>query len=195
MKSHEQSRHYGMNAENYFKSILNKFGIESEFVDSWFDFLVNKKYKVEVKSCQLSVKDGTSDRRYFPNHVRKKKRKQIILHGLCQCESCKRYRKKNGGSLVYMDPPYHKTGKLYDKKQWKDVDFVRLRNSFHELSISGHSVILSMSDTPFIRELFKGYNIKQIDSMRSMNHKKVKELVITNILDNRLKKLIRKNAN
>ncbi len=58
MKSHEQSKHYGMNAENYFKSILNKFGIESEFVDSWFDFLVNKKYKVEVKSCQISVKDG-----------------------------------------------------------------------------------------------------------------------------------------
>ena len=65
MKSHEQSKHYGMNAENYFKSILNKFGIESEFVDSWFDFLVNKKYKVEVKSCQLSVKDGKRSLEYY----------------------------------------------------------------------------------------------------------------------------------
>ncbi len=65
MKIHEQSKHYGMNAENYFKSILNKFGIESEFVDSWFDFLVNKKYKVEVKSCQLSVKDGKRSLEYY----------------------------------------------------------------------------------------------------------------------------------
>ena len=144
---------------------------------------------------EMKKKDGTPDKRYFPNHVRKKKRKQIILHGICQCESCKRYRKKNGGSLVYMDPPYHKTGNLYSRKQWKDVDFVRLRNSFHELSISGHSVILSMSDTPFIRELFKGYNIKKLDSLSNLSRKKVKELVITNIPDNRLKKLIRKNAN
>ena len=65
MKSHEQSRHYGMNAENYFASVLNKFGIESEFIDSWFDFLVNKKYKVEVKSCQLSVKDGPRKKGYY----------------------------------------------------------------------------------------------------------------------------------
>ena len=65
MKSHEQSRHYGMNAENYFKSILNKSGIESEFIDSWFDFLVNKKYKVEVKSCQLSVKDGRRGKGHY----------------------------------------------------------------------------------------------------------------------------------
>ena len=65
MKSHEQSRHYGMNAENYFKSILNKSGIESEFIDSWFDYLVNKKYKVEVKSCQLSVKDGPKKKGYY----------------------------------------------------------------------------------------------------------------------------------
>ena len=109
---------------------------------------------------EMKKKDGTPDRRYFPNHVRKKKRKQIILHGLCQCESCKRYRKKNGGNLVYMDPPYHKTGNLYSGKQWKDVDFVRLRNSFHELSISG------------------------------LSRKKVKELVITNIPDDRLRKVM-----
>lgn len=65
MKSHEQSRHYGMNSENYFKSLLNKSGIESEFIDSWYDFLVNKKYKVEVKSCQLSVKDGRRGKGYY----------------------------------------------------------------------------------------------------------------------------------
>ena len=103
-----------------------------------------------------------------------------------------KYRRKNEGDFVYMDPPYHKTGNLYDKKQWKDVDFVKLRNEFHELSISGYSVMLSMSDTPFIRELFKGYNIRQIDSLHAIRHKKVKELIITNFSDGELKKVIRR---
>ena len=65
MKVHEQSRHYGMNAENYFKSVLNKFGVESEFVDCWFDFLINGKHKVEVKSCQLSVKNQAKDKKCY----------------------------------------------------------------------------------------------------------------------------------
>ena len=54
----ENPKRGGMKAENYFKSRLNALGIESEFVDKWFDFLVNKEIKVEVKSCQLQVRDG-----------------------------------------------------------------------------------------------------------------------------------------
>lgn len=65
MKSHQQAKHYGLNAENYFASVLNKFGVEFKFIDSWFDFLVNKKYKVEVKSCQISVKDGKRSAKYY----------------------------------------------------------------------------------------------------------------------------------
>ena len=65
MKSHQQSRHFGMNAENFFRSRLNKFGIHYTFEDSWFDFLINNKQKVEVKSCQLVVKNGKRSERGF----------------------------------------------------------------------------------------------------------------------------------
>lgn len=58
MRDNEQSKIYGIRAENYFASLLSKFGIRFEFVDDWFDFLVNKEFKVEVKSCQLTVKEG-----------------------------------------------------------------------------------------------------------------------------------------
>lgn len=58
MRDEQQSKIYGMKAENYFAAMLNKFGIQYEFINDWFDFLINKKHKVEVKSCQLSVKDG-----------------------------------------------------------------------------------------------------------------------------------------
>ena len=136
-------------------------------------------------------KDGTPDRRYYPNHVRKKKRKQII-HGICQCKSCKAIREKHGkGSLIYMDPPYHWVSNLYGTKAWKEIDFVKLRNHFHYLNCVGFKVILSMSDTPFIRELFVGYNIKSLESVSGLSRKKVKELIITSYNDLQLRKVIK----
>lgn len=125
----------------------------------------------------------------------KNKKEPIELHGICQCKSCKAIRKKNNKKqLIYMDPPYHQTDpRLYTVSPWKEVDFVKLRNDFHELSCLGFKVILSMSDTPFIRELFKGYNIKEIPfSYQANQRKKVTELIITNYNDPQLKKVIKR---
>jgi len=47
----------GVQAENYFISELNRVGLMYEYIDGWFDFIVGKSTKVEVKSCQLAVKD------------------------------------------------------------------------------------------------------------------------------------------
>ena len=120
--------------------------------------------------------------------------KKIRLHGICQCESCKKIREKNSKkALIYLDPPYHGASpNLYGSAPWKDVDFVKLRNEFHELTLFGFKVMLSMSDTPFIRELFKGYNIKEIPfSYQANQRKKVTELMITNFDDKILKQVIR----
>ena len=65
MDKKEKSVFYGMKAENYFSSLLNKHGIPHEFTDDWFDFTVNKIHKVEVKSCQLCVKDGKATKNHF----------------------------------------------------------------------------------------------------------------------------------
>ena len=54
----------GMRAENYFASVLNEKGIFYNFDDEWYDFMINKKVKVEVKSCQISIKD--MDKHYRP---------------------------------------------------------------------------------------------------------------------------------
>ena len=123
--------------------------------------------------------------------------KKIELHGICQCKSCKIIRKKNNKKqLIYMDPPYHGVkSKLYTGKVWDEVDFVKLRNHFHELSCAGYKVMLSMSDTLFIRELFKGYNIKEIKLTHDLTHKKGMELMITNYDDLQLKKVIKRISN
>lgn len=65
MRNEERSKVFGIKAENYFASLLNKNGIPHDFVDDWFDFIVNRKYKVEVKSCQLTVKEGKASQESF----------------------------------------------------------------------------------------------------------------------------------
>lgn len=52
----------GMQGENYFASILNSRGIENLYVNSWYDYLVNNEKKVEVKSCELIVKNNIKKR-------------------------------------------------------------------------------------------------------------------------------------
>jgi len=56
MKIEDYAKICGIKAENYFASILNKLGIQYKYEDCWFDFLIDGKYKVEVKSCILGVK-------------------------------------------------------------------------------------------------------------------------------------------
>jgi len=53
----------GMKSENFFAATLNEKGIFYNFDDDWYDFTVCK-VKVEVKSCQISVKDN--DKIYRP---------------------------------------------------------------------------------------------------------------------------------
>ena len=65
MNSQREAKIFGMRAENYFASLLNKNGIPHEFTNSWFDFLINKKFKVEVKSCRLAVKDGKASHIHY----------------------------------------------------------------------------------------------------------------------------------
>ena len=50
------NNYYGLNAENYFLSEMNKFGLKTSYDDTWYDFMVNNK-KVEVKSCALFVQN------------------------------------------------------------------------------------------------------------------------------------------
>ena len=62
---------------------------------------------------------------------------------------------------------------------------VQLASVFRKLSDRGCSVLLSNSDTPFIRELYSDFRIKEVDVQRAINSTGSgraghKELVISN---------------
>lgn len=94
------------------------------------------------------------------------------------------------GSFVYFDPPYHPVSKTalftqYSKTGFSEKDQIDLRNFYAKLTKNGVNVMLSNSNTEFVRNLYKGYNIAIVAAPRNVNCKPnkrspVEEAIITN---------------
>lgn len=98
--------------------------------------------------------------------------------------------KPNAGAFVYFDPPYHPTSETayftqYSKDGFSEKDQIALRDFVNKLTKQKVNVMLSNSNTPFVQDLYKGYNIAIIDAPRNVNCKpnkrnSVEEVLITN---------------
>ncbi len=96
------------------------------------------------------------------------------------------------GDFVYFDPPYHPLSKTasftsYTEDCFSEKDQVRLSEIFRALDAEGCYVMLSNSDTEFIRGLYRGYDIRVVHAKRAINSKGTKrgpiiELVIRNYI-------------
>ncbi|GFN21970.1 DNA adenine methylase [Thermanaeromonas sp. C210] len=94
------------------------------------------------------------------------------------------------GAFVYFDPPYYPLSDTanftgYTPDAFGPEDQKRLAVVFRELDRSGCLVMLSNSDTPFIRELYSGYDIRVVYARRAINCRPdrrgpITELVIRN---------------
>ncbi|MET0341008.1 MAG: DNA adenine methylase [Polyangiales bacterium] len=94
------------------------------------------------------------------------------------------------GDFVYLDPPYEPVSRTanftaYASDGFSQVDQTRLRDVFRELDRRGSRLMLSNSDVPFIRELYRGYQIDVVSATRAVNcdptaRGKVQELVVRN---------------
>jgi DNA adenine methylase len=93
------------------------------------------------------------------------------------------------GSFVYFDPPYHSPNNTnftgYQAGGFDETEQERLRDVYTRLSNRGVKCLLSNSDTLFIRELYKDYEIIEVEANRAINSNadgrgKVTELLIKN---------------
>jgi len=93
--------------------------------------------------------------------------------------------------FVYLDPPYHPTDDLsftkYTQGDFTEKDQVRLRDFVFELNKKGVKVMISNSNTDFIKGIYKhkDFNIHFINAPRLINcksdkRKPIKEVLITN---------------
>ena len=94
------------------------------------------------------------------------------------------------GDFVYFDPPYHPLSATanftsYDRRGFGPDDQRQLRDVFTQLGDRGIRAMLSNSDTPFVRELYGGFAIDQVQAARAVNSKangrgKVAEVIVRN---------------
>lgn len=141
------------------------------------------------RNGQFNVPYGAYERRYFdPNNL------EAVSDRLTNVEI--RKGDFEGGIIgarktdfVYFDPPYYKLGgysdfNRYTPNQFREDDHVRLASLCNELDERGIRWAVSNSNTPFVRELFSGYRMEQIDARREINlnsqSRDVKELLILN---------------
>jgi len=84
--------------------------------------------------------------------------------------------------FVYLDPPYHKAGEdMYTPLPFDEKEQIRLKGFVDDLHKNGTRFAVSNSDTPFIRDLYKDYTIKEITTRYQMGSHQVKtELLMTN---------------
>lgn len=79
------------------------------------------------------------------------------------------------GAVVYFDPPYAPLTKTANFSGYSgsfgEDEQIRLRNKFAHWDVAGNVCIMSNSDTPLVRELYKGYEIVEIQVKRSISCK------------------------
>jgi DNA adenine methylase len=86
-------------------------------------------------------------------------------------------------TLFYLDPPYWDCENVYGKGIWSKQDFYDLKDYLDKIQ---GKFILSLNDTPEVRELFKDYKIQHKKIRWSVNNKAAhekhngNELIITN---------------
>lgn len=92
--------------------------------------------------------------------------------------------------FVYLDPPYVPLSKTanftaYTSGAFTEADQRRLAAVVHRLTDRGGRVLLSNSDTPLVRDLYAGYDIREVYVPRNINsnaqgRRKIAELAIRN---------------
>lgn len=99
----------------------------------------------------------------------------------------------DSNTFVYLDPPYLPISVTsnftsYTKNGFNEYDHYRLKAVMDYLTKLGAKVMLSNSNSPLTREIFKDYNIIEVDNIRNVGAKaksrgKIKELLILNYFD------------
>ncbi len=96
--------------------------------------------------------------------------------------------------FVYLDPPYYPISETanftnYSASGFSKRDHITLSKIFAELANRGSKVLLSNSNTDFIKQLYSGFTIREVNASRAINSDASKrgknkntELIISNYL-------------
>jgi DNA adenine methylase len=77
------------------------------------------------------------------------------------------------GDFIYLDPPYYPMKETsftkYHKGKFLEAEQVELCELYKALDKRGCKVLLSNSNSPFIKQLYAGFNIVEVSASRAVN--------------------------
>lgn len=149
---------------------------------------VNKKGQCNVP---YGAYDYTNRLFYDPCKLLSAAEKLHYMHAWLDCVDFEDTLKNvTAGDFVYADPPYTPVNDTsdftaYTANGFTDADHLRLRERLRDLDRRGAMFLLSNSDTPITRLLYKDFHIIEVEMPRMINSKAegrgpVKELLIRN---------------
>lgn len=127
----------------------------------------------KTRAARYNLDNHKKDLAHTVNRLRR-----VAMENLDFEEFIKKYDSKD--TLFYLDPPYYGCENDYGKELFKRDDFERLRATLD--NIQG-KFILSLNDLPPVREIFKGYYIKEVELLYTVTQgkpTKAKEVIISN---------------
>jgi DNA adenine methylase len=102
----------------------------------------------------------------------------VVIENLQYCELIDRYNEPF--TFFYLDPPYWDCENFYGKGIFSKEDFIKLQS---QLSTIKGKFMMSINDVPQIREIYKDFNIKEVQTRYSISSEpknNVTELLIMN---------------
>lgn len=143
-----------------------------------FFMIIRMSYGSDCRSYGCIKKDTTLILKYLEKI--QQRLSGVIIENRDFEDLIKTYDRAN--ALIYLDPPYYGTEKYY-QAQFTTDDHIRLNNALK--NVKG-KFLLSYNDCELIRELYKDFNIEEIERNSNLTNrfndkeKSYKELIIRN---------------
>lgn len=141
-----------------------------------FYILIKESFGSDIQTFGVRPKDMANAIEYI-SEVSKRLR-MVVIENQDFGRILETYDKQE--SFFYLDPPYYQTEKYY-KERFLPEDHIRLKKKLKGLK---GKFLLSYNDCPYIRELYKEYEILEVDRAHNLLQGKekprYKELIIKN---------------
>lgn len=136
----------------------------------------------------MSLRDLEDTSEYLSSCV------EISRHGMSYREAWERLKSKDKKMFFYLDPPYAPLDKDLKRGNfteyttcpgWDYDEQVALCETCKEIDRAGHKFMLSNSSCTLVKDLYRDFNIAEVDAKRMISAKKetrsgCKEVIVTN---------------
>lgn len=132
-----------------------------------FYILIKESFGTDIRTFGVRPKNMESAIDYISEVS--KRLSMVVIENQDFERILKTYDKKD--ALFYLDPPYYETEQYYPNR-FMPGDHVRLKDALRKIK---GKFLLSYNDCEYIRELYDGYNIKEVDRAHNLVQGKGKE--------------------